>query len=169
MATKTCTCPESQGSPTWQPPANHLGVSPAPAGSRTRPTLERISYGMPLNWRSGVWEPHMRRMTHLDSMSALSVRPAQPRRMHTSNRHRISRPAARWGARWAGLLENTGAGGQHMTTWEMPGFAGGVAQLLPCWKPSRQRDLPALAISTKHPSACGQRRRPAPVSPHRSA
>lgn len=61
------------------------------------PTLERISYGMPLNWRSGVCEPHMRRMTHLDSMRALSVRPAHPRRMHTSNRQRISRPAAAHG------------------------------------------------------------------------
>ena len=49
---------------------------------------------MPLNWRSGVWLPHMRRCTALLSIRALSVRPAQPRRRHTSNRQRISRPAA---------------------------------------------------------------------------
>ena len=49
------------------------GIFPAtagnPAGNPGR-TLPRISLGIPRNWRSGVWLPHMRRLTHLQSASA---------------------------------------------------------------------------------------------------
>lgn len=43
--------------------------------------------------RSGVWLPHIRLLIILHRLSALSVRPAQPRLRHISNKQRIRRPA----------------------------------------------------------------------------
>ena len=56
-------------------------------------TLTKMSMGTFLNWRSGVWLPHMRWLTILHRAMDLSARPAQPRFRQISNRQRIRRPA----------------------------------------------------------------------------
>ena len=52
-----------------------------------------MSAGMPLNWRSGVCEPHVRRAAILHSARALSASAAHPRLSTISKMHRKMRPA----------------------------------------------------------------------------
>ena len=56
--------------------------------------LDRVqTLGTPRNWRKGVWDPHIRWLTMRQRAWDLAARLAQPRRRHTSNRQRMSRPA----------------------------------------------------------------------------